>query len=99
MILKRTLESICIRTIYPNTTTSVIVQASFVLSIRNLVCYKFYNLVRFKGHSAMQLHFRFYSDLDSNCAALWFFCVNDSLLKLELLFHAFAYLLPLLIAL
>ncbi|KAG4377915.1 hypothetical protein GLYMA_18G230900v4 [Glycine max] len=26
MILKRTLESICIRTIYPNTTTSVIVQ-------------------------------------------------------------------------
>ncbi|KHN27081.1 Exosome complex exonuclease RRP46 like [Glycine soja] len=37
MILKRTLESICIRTIYPNTTTSVIVQASFVLSIRNLL--------------------------------------------------------------
>ncbi|KAI5429360.1 exosome non-catalytic core subunit rrp46, variant 3 [Lathyrus oleraceus] len=26
MILKKTLESICIRTIYPNTTTSVIVQ-------------------------------------------------------------------------
>jgi exosome complex component RRP46 len=31
MILKKTLESICIRTIYPNTTTSVIVQASFLL--------------------------------------------------------------------
>ncbi|KAJ1408591.1 Ribosomal protein S5 domain 2-type fold [Sesbania bispinosa] len=31
MILKRTLESICIRTIYPNTTTSVIVQASLAL--------------------------------------------------------------------
>ncbi|KAG4962777.1 hypothetical protein JHK85_040220 [Glycine max] len=37
MILKRTLESICIRTIYPNTTTLVIVQASFVLNIRNLL--------------------------------------------------------------
>jgi hypothetical protein len=31
MILKKTFESICIRTIYPNTTTSVIVQASFLL--------------------------------------------------------------------
>lgn len=31
MILKKTLESICIRTIYPNTTTSVIVQVSFSL--------------------------------------------------------------------
>ncbi|WVZ05045.1 hypothetical protein V8G54_018391 [Vigna mungo] len=39
MILKKTLESICIRTIYPNTTTSVIVQASFVLSIGNVACY------------------------------------------------------------
>ncbi|KAL9315028.1 hypothetical protein ACSQ67_016029 [Phaseolus vulgaris] len=37
MILKKTFESICIRTIYPNTTTTVIVQASFVLSIRNVV--------------------------------------------------------------
>ncbi|KOM27463.1 hypothetical protein LR48_Vigan412s000500 [Vigna angularis] len=37
MILKKTLESICIRTIYPNTTTSVIVQASFVLSIGNVL--------------------------------------------------------------
>jgi len=35
MILKKTLESICIRTIYPNTTTSVIVQAS--LSLPSLV--------------------------------------------------------------
>ncbi|RYR67290.1 hypothetical protein Ahy_A03g013610 isoform F [Arachis hypogaea] len=32
MILKRTLESICIRSIYPNTTTSVIVQACFSLN-------------------------------------------------------------------
>ncbi|QCE12292.1 exosome complex component RRP46 [Vigna unguiculata] len=37
MILKKTLESICIRTIYPNTTTSVIVQASFVLSTGNML--------------------------------------------------------------
>ncbi|PNX87880.1 exosome complex exonuclease rrp46, partial [Trifolium pratense] len=31
MILKKTFESICIRTIYPNTTTSIVVQASFLL--------------------------------------------------------------------
>ncbi|KAL9298090.1 hypothetical protein ACSQ67_023986 [Phaseolus vulgaris] len=37
MLLKKTLESICIRTIYPNTTTTVIVRASFVLRIRNVV--------------------------------------------------------------